>query len=515
MVDNKNKGGGEFDDDAFDVEDFSDTDFDEAALDDDGAFDDLPPDDGEFEGDDFESEDWNEEEEPAKKGKKAKKEKSLYQTGERSGLSFNTIVIIGAVVVGGGVMAYNIISKTAEVKSTEKTVFQSILNIGGVMDGTLFGDKEEEPTPEQIAAQEQQTQNEGFLNNPDVVTPPPAVDPNAQANPPQPSPIMPTDGTQAANEPLVPMPETTPSTEAPRGPDDVPPVATTPATEQAAAPTDVAATPEAAPAADVPAAPETTDATATPTAEDILKQAMANREQKASETNAPPAEEAKPADVAAETPAEAPKEEAIADATVPVIPIEEKAPEPATPPAAEPSVSKEDMDASKQALVSLESKLDTILKRMEQIESDLGSVKESKNSEYEQIQQTVQSLKTDIAEIKDRPAAAAPVREKPRAVEEPEAADEPADEPAPAPVKKKAAKKKAPAESSSATPKAVSGRWELRAAQPGRAWVSKPGERDMQTVEIGQSLPGIGRVTGITYQNNRWTVLGTQGQIQQ
>jgi intracellular multiplication protein IcmG len=55
----------------------------------------------------------------------------------------------------------------------------------------------------------------------------------------------------------------------------------------------------------------------------------------------------------------------------------------------------------------------------------------------------------------------------------------------------------------------------LRAAQPGRAWVSRPGERDMQSVEVGQSLTGIGRVTAILYQNGRWTVQGTSGQINQ
>ena len=93
--------------------------------------------------------------------------------------------------------------------------------------------------------------------------------------------------------------------------------------------------------------------------------------------------------------------------------------------------------------------------------------------------------------------------------------------PAPEPVKAKPAVKKAakpkPAKVSAKKPAATasSGRWELRAAQPGRAWVSRPGERDMQSVEVGQSLTGIGRVTAILYQNGRWTVQGTSGQINQ
>lgn len=523
MIDkNKNQDTGEFDDDAFDVEELSDADFDDPALEDDAAFDDLPADDAGYEDEDF-SEDWEEDADPAEK-KKGKKEKSLYKTGEKKGLSFNAIVIIGAVVVGGGVMAVNIMNKTAEVKSGEKTIFQSVLGIGGIMDGMLFGNKEETPTPEQVAAQQQQTQNEGFLNNPDAVNPAPSPNSNAQAiSPPQPTPIMPTDGTQAANDPLVPMPPTPPSPEAPRGPEDAPPIMpapgpdnnvtavtpppapeqspVTPEQQQPVVTSDVAAVPPIA-----PPSPETATENA-PRAEDILKEALANREQRASESALP-----------------APKEEVVADTNVPVVPLEEKAPDVNTPEAttpvvtptepATPAATKEDVEAGKQAVASLESKLDTIIERMDRIESDLGSVKEAKGADYRQIEETVQSLKSDLAAIKDRPAPQ-PVRVADRPVAEETVAESTAAEepkPAPAPVKKKAKKKTSAQTASSAS---VSGRWELRAAQPGRAWVSRPGERDMQTVEVGQNLPGIGRITGITYQNNRWTVLGTQGQIQQ
>ncbi len=511
MIDkNKNKDTGEFDDDAFDVEEFSDADFDDTALEDDAAFDDLPAD----EGDDFES-DWEDDADSADK-KKGKKEKSLYQTGEKKGLSFNALVIIGAVVVGGGVMAINIMNKTAEVKSGEKTIFQSVLGIGGIMDGTLFGDKEETPTPEQVAAQQQQTQNEGFMNNPDAAIPAPA--PNVQAvNPPQPSPIMPTDGTQAANDPLVPMPATTPSPEAPRGPEDAPPIMPAtgqdnvaavmlpPAPEQPIIPEQPPAAPVDTATVPAPTTPDVAPTETTPRAQDILKEALANREQRANGTDQPAA-----------------KEEVIADTSVPVVPLEEKAPDVQTPETAAPVepvtpvATKEDVEASKQAVASLESKLDAIIKRMDQIESDLGSVKDSKGSDYRQIEETVQSLKSDLAAIKDRPAPE-PVRVTDRPAAEELVADAPVVEEsrpvAPAQVKKKA-KKKAPAATTSSSASA-SGRWELRAAQPGRAWVSKPGQRDMQTVEVGQNLPGIGRITGITYQNNHWTVLGTQGQIQQ
>ena len=57
--------------------------------------------------------------------------------------------------------------------------------------------------------------------------------------------------------------------------------------------------------------------------------------------------------------------------------------------------------------------------------------------------------------------------------------------------------------------------WVLKGAQPGQAMVSRVGEGEMQTVKIGDSLTGIGRITDISYQNSRWVVQGTQGRIEQ
>ena len=57
--------------------------------------------------------------------------------------------------------------------------------------------------------------------------------------------------------------------------------------------------------------------------------------------------------------------------------------------------------------------------------------------------------------------------------------------------------------------------WELRAAQPGRAWVSKVGKKDMRPVVVGDILPGMGRIRDITYQNSKWVVVGSEGKIVQ
>ena len=97
-------------------------------------------------------------------------------------MSFNAKVMIGAFIVGASVLAINIMVQSGG-QSTGGSTFQSMLNIGGVMDGDFFGDKKKDEAAQEEAARRAQEQGEGFLNNPQ------SVDPNA--NPPQPTPIAP------------------------------------------------------------------------------------------------------------------------------------------------------------------------------------------------------------------------------------------------------------------------------------------------------------------------------------
>lgn len=64
-------------------------------------------------------------------------------------------------------------------------------------------------------------------------------------------------------------------------------------------------------------------------------------------------------------------------------------------------------------------------------------------------------------------------------------------------------------------PAARAKEWELRAAQPGRVWVAEKGKDDIQSLEIGDTLSGVGRITAITFANGRWLVQGTQGTLRQ
>lgn len=510
MVSNtdNNGMGDDLDDDVFEGGEFNESDFDGEVFDENEFTDDLPEGDLEYSDEDFADEEW---EEPAA-DKKGKKEKSLYQTGEKKGLSFNTIVIIGAVVVGGGVMMMTVMNKSAEVAAGNQGIFHSILNISGVMDGTLFGEKEAAITPEEAAALEQNTQEQGFLNNPDVL--------NNNNNPPQPVPIAPSE-TADGTQPLVPLPEDM-NMGMPRGPDEG-----VPANNVAIAETPLAPVNPISPDPETPSeTPFVTDTPPSVSAEDILKKAMANREKKIEEAKAPVAEEA-PA------PAPTPEPQPVAEATQPpttpapeatppaVVPAPVQSPVAAPPaPVVPAGPSTEEFAANTKALETLGSRIEEMMKRMEKIEGDLGSVRETKTGEYQQLEQSLSGLKQEITDLKNRPAPAPAAPAPVKAAETP-APKTPAPQTAepvaekPKPVAKKVAKKAPVPKKTAPAADTASVRWELRAAQPGRAWVSKPGARDMQGIEVGQTLAGIGRVTSITYQNGRWAVIGTQGQIRQ
>ncbi len=64
--------------------------------------------------------------------------------------------------------------------------------------------------------------------------------------------------------------------------------------------------------------------------------------------------------------------------------------------------------------------------------------------------------------------------------------------------------------------KPATSRWVLKSAKPGMAWVAMPGSSEIKAVAVGDSLPGIGRVTAVGKDSaGRWTVSGTRGSINQ
>jgi intracellular multiplication protein IcmG len=141
-------------------------------------------------------------------------------------------------------------------------------------------------------------------------------------------------------------------------------------------------------------------------------------------------------------------------------------------------------------MTTIEKKLDMIVSRLDRVESQMAEVKEANNSEVDTISKSVKDLKKEVANLAiTKPAA--PVKTVKKT------------DPTP---------KVATSKPSSSNSKVT---WELRAAQPGKAWVSKAGQKELTPVTVGDDLSGIGRITSITYVSNRWIVQGTSGKITQ
>lgn len=63
--------------------------------------------------------------------------------------------------------------------------------------------------------------------------------------------------------------------------------------------------------------------------------------------------------------------------------------------------------------------------------------------------------------------------------------------------------------------KPVTTKWVLRAASPGQAWVATdPTSVDLKHLQVGDTLPGIGRVETINNVGGTWTVVGSKGSVQ-
>lgn len=80
-------------------------------------------------------------------------------------------------------------------------------------------------------------------------------------------------------------------------------------------------------------------------------------------------------------------------------------------------------------------------------------------------------------------------------------------------LKSQAQKSTAPVRKASAPSTSI--QWELRAAQPGKAWVAQKGRDQLQPIVVGDVLSGIGRIKSISFDNQQWIVIGEKGQIRQ
>lgn len=168
------------------------------------------------------------------------------------------------------------------------------------------------------------------------------------------------------------------------------------------------------------------------------------------------------------------------------------------------------------ALAALADRLDLVIARLDKMDGDVAAVKnqppaplgadlDAMKDTIAQLEKTVSALSKD--RVRSAPVRPADVEDDPAAPPKPQIlgpSDGDAggnDVIAPAPKAAKAV--------------ATKTNWVLKGAQPGRAMLAKPGESDIQTVSVGDTLSGLGKITSIAYTDGRWVVRGTQGQISQ
>jgi intracellular multiplication protein IcmG len=388
----------ELDDDFYD--EALDDAFEEESFDADDSYDELE----EFEGA-AEDQEWDELEDSDFDDSLIKKEKS------GSGLSFNTIVIIGALVVGAGIFAFQLISKKP-VQMVER--FTSALSLSGATEGPIFGgdEKIEEPIPSETADTSSEVEvgaetdtGKGFLFEPDVLD---SMEMQLSDSLLNDSPPMPTPISEEVVQDAVEITDVLQEVEIPRAPES-----------------------------------QQVIEVIEPVIEEVVEAVVVDVKE--------------PEELQIESPIE----------TVEEILVEKEA----------VSVS------SSIDLRPLEQKLDMIVNRLDDMEVQINQIQGVSDSKIDGLKKEVQKLKKASKAVRSQTAPLKSKKVKPKV------------------VKKKAA----------STPII----WELRAAQPGKAWVSRKGQKDMKPVIVGGNLSSIGRVSSISFINGRWVVQGSAGQIHQ
>lgn len=190
-------------------------------------------------------------------------------------------------------------------------------------------------------------------------------------------------------------------------------------------------------------------------------------------------------------------------------PVAMESPSPA--PSVEPAKNTEALEQT--------AKIESLNAQLAELSAEIKMLKAQSKAQSEEDKATIEKLKQTIEaqeKTPDRASAETPAQPEPKilgpADDEANSVPGNLDSLEPVQVKKSAPVIKTVAPSASVK---ESAEWVLKGAQPGRAMVAKAGETDIRSVGVGDTLPGIGRITAVTYENGRWSVLGTKGRINQ
>lgn len=409
---------------------------------------------------DEQEESWNEED-----------YQNLNAVQEAKRKKFNKTVILLAVLAGLGTLIFQVATK-----KPKDTRFQTALEMEGSLAGPVFGqpDKTEPPPTEEASPSAPNAeQADGFLDNPNLI---------------------PTDREITSAEDLFPSPEEAPLTPLPDGMSET-------ATESA----------------DLPRAPDNASAQnpaeGTGNAEALLKAAISARKNNKTDMQNDPASDEEPVQDPAEDLSDLPVAEPVLAITEETEETEESAFRISDPAADIPDPVTEDISYT----ASEDEKLTLLTRRIEALEDHLARMEESEDKTLSDLRSTIEDLRKDITESGPSETIRKPeqsAKESQSGNDTPQQDTAPVSAPPPSP-KPRASPAASPAPMKTVQPESFTAGWMLRAAQPGRAWVSRQGEQDMHSIQVGDRLTGIGRITAISFENGRWRVQGTQGRILQ
>ena len=165
---------------------------------------------------------------------------------------------------------------------------------------------------------------------------------------------------------------------------------------------------------------------------------------------------------------------------------------------------------------------DTFSKQVQTLEKKLNNENNAladslveTNNKIDTLVDSVSALEKKLEALATAPARQAPVKNTTAPAKPAEIKSMPVAAPKPAARKPQQSQIVTKPPKSEPTPTTVSSEWQLRSAQPGKALVAPTGSNDMRTVQVGDTLKGIGRITSIAIEDGKWIIRGTKGLVSQ
>ncbi len=127
--------------------------------------------------------------------------------------------------------------------------------------------------------------------------------------------------------------------------------------------------------------------------------------------------------------------------------------------------------------------------QLSQAQKDLESITSSKNRAIDDLKSTLESLQKELKALKQENSSLS------------------------SQIKNSGAQKDVVKATVSSLPNAPKIEWILRSAQPGKAVLSFGKSNDLRTIEVGDQISGLGKITFIGLKDGLWVVKGDQGKV--